>query len=398
MVSFEQSTLYLVPIFLLGYIVTLSLLFKLPATPVSQNHSMENVLFHPEDKIVKPFADSLLSLCNQTIWQPGLYLNCTNIIHRPTRFEDHGDNWGTFNLRSMLTSCIRWAIDSGMGLIMPRIAIRSDYDLEYFPRWNNISFLFDEDNFKKTLNEQCPQLVIKDTYTEVKNIIKAPMPTMSTYYSVGLHRRRTNDLLRAGNITLDTARITVIWENKPLFGWVFSKDGINIHNTLLKAVEFRGDLIEMGKTLITFIKEPFIGLHLRAERDVIWYTYEELRDWCLEYVRTQSTHLKTIFISVGDLDIEKRFIEEMKAEKLTVISKWMLYEKLDPSLQQRMLDMQFDQLAVLDYEILKSSEVFLGVGESSFSYAVAFDRGNGILDDCKCSIRGSFGSGFRCCY
>ena len=118
MISFEKWTFSFVLLLLVVYISLLVLIteFSRVITPVEvlKNHG-----YVPEDQLVGPYLDSLSSLCNKTSWQQGLYLNCTNIIHRPTRFEDHGDNWGTFNLRSELVSCLRWAIDSGMGLILP---------------------------------------------------------------------------------------------------------------------------------------------------------------------------------------------------------------------------------------------------------------------------------------
>lgn len=396
MISLERSTLYVVPLLLLAFITVLSYHFYLPPEVVNIDE-LFNFEYFPEEQLIIPYTDSLSSLCNSTLWQPGLYINCTNIIHRSPRFENHGDNWGTFNIRSQLVSCLRWALDSGMGFVMPLIAIRSDYDLEFFPGWRNISHLFDEENFHEMLGQLCPQLQVRNTYTKIDNIIKAPMPDQLMYYGIGLHRRRTNNLLRQANMTPSLTNPVVIWENKALFGWVFSKEGIDIHNTLFKVFAFRKDLIEISQSLLNKIKVPFLGIHLRAEPDQPWYTYEELRDWCVDYLLSKKPHLKTVFVSIGNSEIEKKFKEDMKAKGVTVISKWTLSES-NQNLYQELLDMDFDQSAVIDYQILLKSEVFLGVSESSFSYAVAFERGEGVLADCNCSIRGTFGNAFRCCY
>lgn len=396
MASVKRFSLLLFALLLIGYVTVLLSLFPLKSLSLAEE-KLSNTKFYPEDKIIKPYEDSLSSLCEQTAWQPGLYLNCTNIIHRQTRFENQGDNWGTFNIRSELISCLRWAIDSGMGLIMPRIAYRSDYDLEYFPRWGNLSYLFDEKQFKKILGEKCPQLMIKDTFTEIDQIAYAPMPEGAFYYGPTLHRRRTNYLLRERNIVPSIGNPAVVWENKPLFGWLFSKDGINIHNTLLDVIEFRSDIREVSRKLKSFIKGAFLGLHLRVELDQIWYTYEELRDWCYDYILINAPNIKSIFVSVGNLRFENMFIEDMKVKGITVLTKWKL-ASLDNILYNQLLEMDFDQSAVVDYEILISSDIFLGVAQSSFSYAVASMRGKGNLDDCRCSIRGKFGNAFPCCY
>lgn len=394
--SSQQYNLYLLSLLLLVYIVTLFLLFPIQKIPLAEIQ-LAKTKFHDEDNIIKPYEDSLSSLCNQTSWQPGLYMNCTNIIHRSTRFENQGDNWGTFNIRSELVSCLRWAIDSGMGIIMPRISYRSDYDLEFFPRWDNLSYLFDEKQFLKILNTQCPQLTIKDTYTEIDNIAYAPMPDGAFYYGPTLHRRRTNHIIREQNMVPSMNNPVVVWENKPLFGWLFSKDGMNIHNTLLDAVEFRFDIREASRKLRSFIKDPFLGLHLRVEPDQIWYKYEELRDWCYDYLLTNTPHIHTIFVSIGDKGYENKFIQDMKAKNITVLTKWIL-ASLEDNIYQQLLELDFDQIAVVDYEILLYSEQFLGVAQSSFSYAVASKRGKGKLEDCRCSIRGTFGYAFPCCY
>jgi hypothetical protein len=392
----EKSTLIILPLALSAYITTLISLFPFQKDVIPQEKLL-NTKFYPEDKIIKAYDDSLSSLCNHTSWQPGLYLNCTNIIHRPTRFENQGDNFGTFNIRSELVSCLRWAIDSGMGLIMPRVAYRSDYDLEFFPRWGNFSYLFDEQQFRKILNEQCPQLIIKDSYTEIDNIVYAPMPDGAFYYGPSLHRRRINHLLRAQNITPSINNPAVVWENKPIFGWLFSKDGTNIHNTLLDAVSFRDDIREISRKLRGFIQKPFLGLHLRVEPDQIWYTYEELRDWSYEYLLSDTPHLDIIFVSVGNLGFENRFIKDMKAKNITVLTKWII-ASLDKTLYSQLLELDFDQIAVVDYEMLIEGEAFLGVAQSSFSYAVASERGKGNLNNCRCSISGTFGYAFPCCY
>lgn len=382
-------------ILLLLYLSTSFLVLKEPRT--MKPHTMSNHEFVDEDILPKPFEDSLRSLCNSTIWRPGLYLNCTNKIRNPSRFEDHGDNWGTFNTRSALSSCVSWAIDGGMGLIMPLMAIRSEYDLEYFPQWTNISFLFDLENFRKTLHEQCPQLIVRNTFSEISTQIKAPMPKSFIYYTHGMYRKRSNQLLRMYNITPSVTNPVVIWENKPLFGWGFSNNRLSIHKALLGAFAFRVDVMVVSKVLSDKMTEPFVGFHLRAESDEPWYTYGELRDWCLYYMLNNYTKIKNVYVSSGDVEILDMFIKDLAAVNLTVISKWTLTND-DVELKSQLLAMEFDQVAIIDYEILKKSTVFLGVGQSSYSYAVAFERGKGYLENCGCHIRGQFGFAFRCCY
>jgi hypothetical protein len=340
------------------------------------------------------YEDSLKSLCKNTIWQENLYINCTNIIHDKIHLEDHGRNWGTVNIRNTIVTCLRWAIDAGMGFVMPRIATRSDYDLIFFPGYANYAFMFDEDHLRKSLQEQCPQLKIMATYEKANAYIQAPILEEHSCYNYSSYRKHISKLLAKHGIASYSSSTIVIRENNPLFGWAFYQDGKNIHNSLLTAVRFRSDITEFAKDVLTIIPDRFIGLHLRAEPDNPWYTYDQLTSWFLEGWRANYSDIKHVYVSVGSQKLEDQFRLDLKKQNITVYSK----HSLSLSLRNKIELFNFDQIAIVDFEVLIQSSAFFGVSESSFSYAVAFERGKGIMENCGCHTHGSFFMAFRCCY
>lgn len=65
-------------------------------------------------------------------------------------------------MRSFILTCIRYAIDGGVGLVMPTIRKRDDNNLANL--FTNIDmplgYMFDEKFFLNSMAEYCPQLVI----------------------------------------------------------------------------------------------------------------------------------------------------------------------------------------------------------------------------------------------
>jgi hypothetical protein len=356
-----------------------SILHFLPTSELNSELAQYDLAFQE----IPPYLDdSLTSLCNKTTWVPNLYLNCSNIMI----WSDitAGDGLGLANVRNTIVTCLRWAIDAGMGFIMPKIAIRSKENPGLFPTWDNIDFLFDEDNLRNLIKKECPQLIIYNTPDVRWNRrVDAVNNNERYFYETGKFRKHVFEIVNNNFPPYGT----VVFENKPLFGWYFYKDGREIHQSLLNAVQFKTSLVALAKQIVKLIgKTNFAGVHLRVEPDALYYTFEELFSWVQKELNGNLKNISIIYIAVGSKDAEEKFRESMKPYNIQVISKWSLVKNND-ELSRELDKLNFDQQAVIDYEALLSSEYFMGCGASSFSYAIAYDRGNGTFNEgCRCKL------------
>jgi hypothetical protein len=331
-----------------------------------------------------PQVFSLRNLCDATVWQPKLYLNCTNLAG------------GTFNVRNSIITCLRWAIDAGMTVLMPRIATRGrDSATHWYDSWENMTYLFDDHHMIQTLQEECPQLVIKETNYPITNKLVAEIINWKQY-TQGAYRSHVYDLLAFNNVDINL-QSTVIVEDNPLWGWDFTKERDKVHKTLMNTVQFSPHLIALASPIVVLLPVKFVGLHLRVEPDFPWFSFESIVSWFSKLFQDNHSEIKFIYVAVGSKDIEERFRTSISSMGVTVISKWSLAAQ-NQTLLAEMNSLRFDQLALIDYEILRRSNHFFGVGQSSFAYAIAFERGNGNMTNCNCDIFERFDPYFVCCY
>jgi len=352
----------------------------------------------PQEPIYSMYlVDDLKSLCSATVWQPNLYLNCTN-VNKLGGWEKFSVNpQGATNVRNSMLSCVRWAIDGGMNLIMPQIAVRSEVDIGLFNHWENYDFLFDEPGLKAVMAAECPQLKIYDTCHHVENKVISENRAF-TKYTFGTFRKHIDDLLAStGNYTKNTP--TVVWENEPFLGWFFYKDSKKVHDTLTKAVRFRSNLVLIASMVISLLPSNFIGMHLRLEKDFGAYNYSTQVEPMLEYLQTNLSHIDTIYVAVGDPEVEEFFRADMKSRNKNVISKNSLLSSIKTThfLMDEINSLTFDQKGAIDYHVLKEADFFFGIGISSFAFGLAFDRGDGNIANGRARLQGGIiGDFFQC--
>lgn len=95
-------------------------------------------------------------------WQEGVTFVCDNNFG------------GVGNVRNFILTCVRYAIEAGAtGLVMPAIRKRNDMDIKDIydsQDFRPFSYLFDEENFRSAMGENCPQMTIYDEPADVPNI------------------------------------------------------------------------------------------------------------------------------------------------------------------------------------------------------------------------------------
>ena len=324
----------------------------------------------------RPFyPDSLQSLCNATEWDSHLLINCTNILPLQV-WEDPLD---AIKIRNSVVVCLRWAIDGGLGFIMPRISIRSkNDDTQLSTNYGDLSLLFDVNNMRQELSQKCPQLKVYDTdYKDFSILIfNETRDPQRNAYTFREYRKYIKKLLY--NRTTDVP--TVIWEDKPILGWKFNKEGINIHRTLYNIVQFQPAFRTLGVRVANkILKGKYLGLDLRLEE----YKYEQILSWFKELWSSSYSDIDTVYVSANTQNIEEKFRTDLMVLNLNILSKWSLASN-DAKLQIDLNELILDQLLVVDYEVMIRSYIFFGSRESSLSYGVYFERGNGRIENCRC--------------
>ena len=336
-----------------------------------------------------PESFTLRALCDQTFWQPNIYLNCTNVAG------------GTFNVLNSVVTCLRWAIDGGMGMLLPKFATRAkDNPSRWYDTWEDYSYLFDRVHLLKSMQEKCPQFIIKEADFVIDTVVENKFFVKWQPKTTGMYRSHSYDLLHFNtSIDLPSNKSIAIVEDNPLWGWDFVKERKKIHQSLLNAVKFSPELLAIASTIIEKLPQgKFIGFHLRAEKDFVWYNYETITAWFNKHFSARDSDVSTIYVATGTRDVEERFRQEMQKDpKIRVISKWSLAEGNDEIIA-KMKDLRFDQLSVVDFEVLSQSDYFYGVGQSSFAWAVGVQRGNGSIEDCGCNLYECPDPYFVCCY
>lgn len=81
---------------------------------------------------------------------------------------------GVGNLRNFVLTCVRYAIEAGAtGLVMPAIRKRKDDDIKVIfhrPDLRPFGYLFDEENFRRAMGENCPRMTLYDDIPSVPNV------------------------------------------------------------------------------------------------------------------------------------------------------------------------------------------------------------------------------------
>lgn len=105
----------------------------------------------------------LKRVCNEVdVWTEGVTFMCDNNFG------------GVGNVRNFILTCVRYAIEAGAtGLVMPAIRKRKDDNIKIIfdkSEFRPFGYLFDEENFRLAMGENCPQMTLYDDWTKVPHI------------------------------------------------------------------------------------------------------------------------------------------------------------------------------------------------------------------------------------
>lgn len=329
----------------------------------------------------------------------------------------------------MLT-CLRLAIEAGGSLLLPQISRRDPEDITYFRSNDTTPFssVFDEAHLKSTLKTYCPQLIIHDSRAAIEGfpgisqdalnltpedipdvtvgsfLIKKPAQFHASFHDwLGKAHERGQlpvriSLAPKGGGAL---RWPTIYDY-PSFSRSFSsvvrpsrRVRVPAAEALYRLVNYHVDPSLVAHKAPADFTLPFIGIHLRTERDArqqsvtdygfqTEYYLSRLRSGLLDaLLPTPSPSFSSssspgpgsnatvpVYIASGDQDEIARFAQELLSlsPSIRVLTK----SSLLPA--DALSALTWDQQALVDFQILERAAFVMGVRESSFAWTVALKR------------------------
>jgi hypothetical protein len=331
---------------------------------------------------------NLRSLCDQTSWTDGLWIQCHSNARRDSEGKRsvHG---GLNNVRNRLQTCLRVAIDSGAGVIMPTVATRNQTQLKDLGGGAPVpaSTFWNMEYMVEALEKQCPQLQVRFDMKGIETQMKAPRRHFrEARYQNGTFGDMTLDVLREGGIELSSIKRgnpVAIAFGDTFLAWDYEKSGelSTVRKDLYRTLKYNQTLLDISSGILQApaLQKGFIGIHLRAETD--WpSSFGKAKDQMRLYIeeiesleRKDSSDLRTLYVSCGSQDGIHRFRKRVTPLGYEVHDKWTLLSE-DPETLARVENLMFDEKAIIEYQMLLNADFFLGPVMSSMSSLIAFSR------------------------
>lgn len=316
-------------------------------------------------------------------WPKDLVVVCPDV---------HG---GISNARQMVLTCLRKAFSVKGGIVLPTLSPRVKTDPskeivnEYGPSVG-MGALFDDAKFLRRIKESCPQMQI---FHQLSDAMQKPYrwtkPFHIADFKKGFNKQQLN--LYAANWTSENpttkdGKTRLAKVQKPY--WVeyeVCQDGVGFANSFGQIIQMSAVayhlasivLFELSKRFqldfnpdVMISPNGFVGVHLRTSKDATefrWMTYEDQSTRYLQYIKEYKPPL--IYVASGNESSIDIFAKA--AHPIPVLSKGSLLNDSDLALLQ---SLSWDVQGEVDYLVMRRSSRFLGMAQSSFSYAVAIAR------------------------
>jgi hypothetical protein len=333
-------------------------------------------------------ADPLKALCDNTKWTPGLWLQCTTYAGQ-NKTAIHG---GLNNARNRVQTCIRLAIDSGSGLIIPPIAMHrggnqqlatdfSSQTSECPEAYWDISYMAAE------LQQRCPQLELRfcGNVSGINTIVPTDLRGYDgTVYHNGKFGEMIASTLKSVEIqTIDPAHPVAVSFGDSYIAWNYTESNESLlRKSLFKILPHNSDLLRFSQQILQSpeLSQGFIAVHLRGERDwpkVFGNVDQQMDAYIEEIERVNETQdMKIVYVSCGWKEAIGWFrgnLETRAPGVYTVHDKWSLSK--DSSEKMAKLEaLRFDEMAIVEYQVLLAADYWYGVLYSTMSHLVAYAR------------------------
>ncbi|KUI62517.1 hypothetical protein VP1G_09652 [Cytospora mali] len=350
---------------------------------------------------------AIRKLCKEANWREDRVATCDMIAG------------GIGNLKTNLLACARYSIEAGAMLVTPVIHPREAFGrMEKSFAWDTdlpISYMFDSEHFFNTLAEDCPQLRIVDENDKTLNIppkseahVIGPKRLIAAEYGhvliepgrwrPALDEYIKEQILSKNNLPEPTREhpLRIGFDDGVAFSWPVAYDGDDFRNNWGHLARFPRYIRELSaRALYNLYRKidiqqspaapstgAFLGAHVRTEKDVqvyAWTSYEMQS----ASIREQLTanNLSVVYVATGtasDVDRLRRDVADMQipvnethTTGVQVFQKWDILDEEDLMLMDTLT---WDQMALVDLDIMLRSSRFVGIWESSWSWTIALKR------------------------
>ncbi|APA11994.1 hypothetical protein sscle_08g067640 [Sclerotinia sclerotiorum 1980 UF-70] len=345
---------------------------------------------------------ALKQQCEQTEWPKNeVYLDCTGIFA------------GLTTIVSQVKICLKMALDTGHGTILPSIHYRDKDNLQALNQFNEKAIMtygewFEEDHLLEQMKKVCPQMRIIKLHEiesgevtvqhrwsiELSDKTAPGLALFQGYFWKGRGFKDFFDaqysqleqlfLLNPSNKLNHEAGITAIDINPQFLIFRITDDPtgqeLKLWNELGYLVRFKEPPRRVVNRLLAQIDRPFYGVHFRVESDQIWSSLENQLQVDLDALdRAWAKYGKPdkekplVYLACGDQNQVLKFVEAGKARGWEVTHKWKLAEK-DVNTLKTINKLSFDFQGAIDMGVMLKSRFFLGITGSAFSSSVANAR------------------------
>lgn len=361
----------------------------------------------PNPTSIQPLGqEAINAVCNQTAWNESLVFTCN---------ESYG---GIGNIRNSVLHCVRYAIQAGASLVLPRIVLRSSTDIGTIETGQtaDFSYMFDTNHFMESISLYCPQLKIHATIEDVRDgleekegltlslkpesLVEGGVPRTGipdpSAWNGQFYSWLDTQISTAGK---GAPNLIVVNLQRSYMTYPIYSDGEAFAHTFASVLQFRNDTRALATKVLSSLAErfsldinleddilpkAFFGVHLRTEADSkkawesagdYWF-YSHYGNQVKVYLeQAPRSSPAAIYVASGDPDEIARFADDAAKvpapHNYPVVSKVELLEGED---LEALRALTFDQQALVDYLVLLKASDFAGVAHSSFAWSIALKR------------------------
>ncbi|EFX05648.1 hypothetical protein CMQ_3717 [Grosmannia clavigera kw1407] len=352
-------------------------------------------------------GSAIETLCNNKTWTPGIVLTCEAVPG------------GLADVKNGILSCIRTAIEMGSsaGVVLPGIVRRSHVDMSVIvpgdvgPRRGvSLGHFFDLGHLNSSLATYCPQMAVYESMNSFfdkpsmleatkLNIYKLPgVETLKT-----LHDRNTRVLahpeLLGQQIRTFLNRKSPPGERRypyhvhlvPTPQNAFpaaTTESAALYANFGRLLRVRNDLRRLAAAALFNLHtafalrldlhsgiraDAFAAVELRTEKDATkaaFPSYTVQASDALSYLT--NNNMSVAFLGTGaTVANTTAFVKRAAEFDINVVTKEDLVEGMDASL---LGSLSWDQLGLVDYELMMHAGLFTGTARSSFAWNLALRR------------------------
>ncbi|KAK2050336.1 hypothetical protein LZ31DRAFT_215905 [Colletotrichum somersetense] len=333
---------------------------------------------------------AIANLCASRAWTPGLLMSCDEVAG------------GVGEVRNAHLHCIRFSIEAGAALVLPRITSRSEDDIKAVNGRTGLplDYYFDVDHLHHVLATYCPQMKVYDSLDDLYDV---PEAFGALQFNIGdTNNDWVNGTVIAAPETWSHGFYNFINQKVPVqdrtnpfrvhlqrtqWTWQVAGDGRPVASSFGRMLRVRPDARRLAASALftlasrfrlnldprrRYHPESFVGVHLRTEENVDdrYPDYPSQAAHYLDYIFESKS--KTAFLATGATkDNVTAFVNRAKDFNVTVVTK---LDILDEEEQRVLEKLTWDQRGLVDYEIMLRAGLVAGVSASAFAWNLALRR------------------------